>query len=97
MKNPIAFSLGMFLCLLSVAGVYHWEYRYLIAENQSGAGELLVGAAIVTLYSSPIWCAFPILSMVFRKSLDRWQVALSFMPAVCIFLPVTLRVIGSAI
>lgn len=97
MNNPLAFCIGMFLCLLCVAAVYYWEYRYYMASGIPGSGELLIGVATTTLFTWPIWIAFPILAIVFRKSLMKWQVVMAFVPVVLIFTPMLVRVVADAI
>lgn len=76
---------------LATAGVYYWEFRYLIEVENPGRHELLIGSATVTLYTSPIWAGFALLSSLSFKILNKNKVLISYLPLALILLPILLR------
>ncbi len=85
------------MAALSVAAVYYWEIRYLLAAETPGRNELLVGEAISILYLSPFWCGFTLISIIGFNFLSKTKVVISFLPAVLIFLPTLVRSAGNGI
>jgi len=97
MIKSLAYTIGMALSLLCVLGVYYWEYRYVSALGHPGANELLEGGAFTIIFTWPVWLGFPVLSVIFRKALQRGQVAVAWLPALAIISPTLIRGLGSAI
>lgn len=79
------------LSVVTIVGVYYWEIRYLLESYNPLRNELIVGAAITILYTSPVWIGFPIASFIGAKVLSKTKRALSFLPAVLVFMPILSR------
>jgi hypothetical protein len=97
MTKRLAYTIGMLLSLACAVGVYYWELRYISSLGEPGANELLNGGALIIVFTWPVWLSFPILSLIFRKSLERGRVVLSWVPALAIISPTIIRSVVHAI
>ena len=89
LAKPVAEFLGVpgqenvLICgVLCLMAVYYWEVRYLLALEQPGANELLVGSALAIMRASPVWIGFPLSALIFRRRIEDRAVVLAWLPAV---------------
>jgi len=49
------FYIALALSLVCLLGVYYFEYLFYFSGGDETKGELLVGAAMVTVFTWPVW------------------------------------------
>lgn len=82
------------LALFATVSVLYWSARYHLAPNSSIRHELLVGEALVILYSSPVWLGLIAVAVFGFMHLSKIQKVMAFLPAAVIFIPMIIRFFG---
>ena len=85
------------LSFTCVIATYYWSIKYLLAEGAAGKNELLIGEALVILYSSPIWFGLIVYSGISLQQLTKTKVIVSVIPATLVFTPTVLRAFINAL
>lgn len=95
MNNVVkAYRILYGLALFATVSVLYWSARYHLAPSGSLRHELLVGEALVILYTSPVWLGLIAIAVFGFKHLSKIQKVMAFLPAAVIFMPMIIRFFG---
>ena len=85
-NKKIIFYFLLLLAYCSIIAVGYWERLYLIDTGNDLRHELRIGAAMVMMYTFPIWLGVAFIAIIWKQHLKKIEILCSFVPVTTIVL-----------